>query len=445
MKKFLGIALALMMFGCDFGTESKKEVPIPKDTTKTIIRKTVVEKDTNVNVSYSMNISGKVSEKNSSGNTIGGFSAIVCLEHSGKCTKTNSKGQYSFSTPKTSMIAGRMFAESDTTQTPENIQIPNDVPDTVINLDTTIIQDTIIQNDSIIIVDTLDIVETISIDGDTTNTDTAIVYKDSKILYEIPVNSWKEVLPEKYIVQRNIDVKVSMARYFNELKSVEAVFWNTDSIALVITLGNNSDEENSYSGFIYQPYNDSSYKNDIKVNNVFVRAIDKNDSVYSMSEVLQYSERIGDIRFGELILGNVLRYPKPVYFRAIEDGESVKIIPNTQTFPVGEIDSIHARPQFTKDSVKSDIETKMSYKFDSIAVILLKSGIIDSVSVMFVSEIDTVVKYKITTVVDSIEIKKGLNVVNLKWSEKYLNQDIFYVSFPMPMISNLRAFIKFKE
>lgn len=443
MKNKLGLLLSIFLAGCIFDTEDPKPNPKPIPA-NTIVYKSITNVDTVKNFYHTMSISGKVSEKNSSGKIVGGVAAVVCLENSEKCVKTNSKGQYSFRTPKTSSIAARMFQESDTTQTPETIDTTT-IPDTTISLDTTIVQDTIVRNDSTIIVDSIQIVETINIDSDSTISDTAIVYKDSKILYEIPVNSWKSILPEKYIVQRNVDVEVSMNRFFNELKSIEAVFWNTDSIAYIIQLENNSNEKNSYSGFIYQPYNDSSFQNNIKVNNIFIRAIDIGDSVFAMTEVLQYSERVGDIEFEQLILGNVLRYPKPNYFRVVEDGQRIKIVPNTQTFPVGELDSMYVRPMFEKDTIVSEIETKMSYKFDSIAVMLLKSNVVDSISVSFISEVDTIVKYKITTIVDSIQIKKGLNIVNLKWIDNYLNGNIFYISFPMNKMSNLRAFIKFKD
>lgn len=458
MKKFLGIALALMMFGCDFGTESKKEVPIPipKDTTKTIIRKTIVQKDTNINVSYSMNISGKVSEKNSSGNTIGGFSAIICLENSGKCVKTNSKGQYSFSTPKTSMIAGRMFAESDTTQTPESIEVPTDVPDTVTTVDTTIIQDTIIQNDSIIIVDSLDIVETISIDGDTTKTDTAIVYKNSRILYEIPVNSWKEILPEKYIVQRNISGKIVYNGYNNELKVIEAVYWNTDSIALVIPL-EISNNKLSYSGFVYQAYNDSSFQFALKVNNMFIRAIDTSDSVFAISNVENYSERTGDLNnvFQDLILGSLRKYPKPNMFATFKDGDSIPQIiadtikTNIWILPV-DFEDIFARNLWKTESKIDTFPTRHETKyvltnFDTTVLKNLDNKNIDSVYFTFKSNQDTSVNVQTYWLGQNtdIKIKTGKNVYGFKWDSKIFSNNTISITIPC-IVSDVALLVKFK-
>lgn len=458
MKKFLGIALALMMFGCDFGTESKKEVPIPipKDTTKTIIRKTIVQKDTNINVSYSMNISGKVSEKNSSGNTIGGFSAIVCLENSGKCVKTNSKGQYSFNTPKTSMIAGRMFAGSDTTQTPENIQIPNDVPDTVIQIDTTIVQDTIIQNDSIIIVDSLDIVETISIDGDTTNTDTVNVYKNSRVLYEIPVTSWKEILPEKYIVQRNISGKIVYNGYNNELKVIEAVYWNTDSIALVIPL-EISNNKLSYSGFVYQAYNDSSFQFAMKVNNMFIRAIDTSDSVFAISNVENYSERTGDLNnvFQDLILGSLRKYPKPNVFATFKDGDSISqiitdtISRNDWILPVN-FEDIFARNLWKTESKIDTFPTWHETKyilsdFDTTVLKNLDNKNIDSVYITFNSNKDTTVNVRLYWIEQNvdIDIKTGKNVYGVKWDSKIFSNNKISIIIPC-VVSDVSLLVKFK-
>lgn len=456
MKKFIGFALALMMFGCDFGTESKKEVPIPKDTTKTIIRKTIVQNDTNINVSYSMNISGKVSEKNSSGNTIGGFSAIVCLENSGKCTKTNSKGQYSFSTPKTSSIAGRMFAESDTAQTPEVIEVPTNIPDTVTTVDTTIVQDTIIQNDSVIIVDSLDIVETISIDGDTANTDTVIVYKNSKILYEIPVTSWKEILPEKYIVQRNISGKIVYNGYNNELKQIEAVYWNNDSIALVIPL-EISNNKLSYSGFVYQAYNDSSFQYALKINNMFIRAIDTTDSIFAISNVETYSERTGDLNnvFEDLILGSLRKYPKTNILVTIKDGDSVsKIISNNISetpwiLPV-DINKVFARNLWNivseVDTFPTWYETKYELSnFDTTALKNLDDKNVDSVYITFNSNKDTTVNVRLYWLEKNVDIniKTGKNVYGFKWDSKIFSNNKISITIPC-IVSDISLLVKFK-
>lgn len=129
-----------------------------------------------------------------------------------------------------------MFQESDTTQTPETIDTAT-IPDTTIFLDTTIVQDTIVRNDSTIIVDSIQIVETINIDSDSTITDTAIVYKDSKILYEIPVNSWKSILPEKYIVQRSVGIDIRDTSFTKNLKNAEMVYWKDGDEIWTIKLG----------------------------------------------------------------------------------------------------------------------------------------------------------------------------------------------------------------
>lgn len=472
MKKFLGIALALMMFGCDFGTESKKEVPIPipKDTTKTIIRKTIVQKDTNINVSYSMNISGKVSEKNSDGNTIGGFSAIVCLENSGKCTKTNSKGQYSFNTPKTSMIAGRMFAESDTTHTPEVIEVPTDIPDTVTTIDTTIVQDTIIRNDSVIIVDSLDIVETINIDGDTTNTDTAIVYKDSKILYEIPVNSWKEILPENYIVQRNIQIEIEDITFLNNMKYAEFVYWKDGSPIWVIKLGSGG-SKGIYSGFLYTLYDDSSFANDIENKNVYARLVDSNNIIYAATFISKFSEKSGSITFKNLDIDFIPQIPKDTIFYLQDNDDVVTIQDTTSRSHIDSIFSIHAFSKvYSTDTFSTSLSSKIEYVFHESTNDFWNSNLIDSVYIKFNSKtFDTISIFKITKPVfydsnyignqqmkpdfyfhQAIIVAPGENVISFQWTNDFILNDEkgnpkFYISLSGVLLENIDVTVIFKK
>lgn len=407
MKKFLGIALALMMFGCDFGTESKKDVPIP------------IPKDNTVK------IYGKISTKNSNGENV---SSVVCLERSEKCVKTNSNGEYYFNFKNN--IASRKFGE-DTTQTSENI-----------------------------------IVDTNELNGnDTTFTDTAIVYKNSKILYEIPVNSWKEVLPEKYIVQRNISGKIVYNGYNNELKVIEAVYWNTDSIALVIPL-EISNNKLSYSGLIYQPYNDSSFQFALKVNNMFIRAIDTADSVFAISNVENYSERTGDLNnvFDDLILGSLRKYPKPNMFVTFKDGDSIPQIiadtikQNIWILPV-DFEDIFARNLWKTESkidtvtFKDDDDSIITWheskyvlsEFDSMVLHNLDNKNIDSVYITFNSDQDTSVNIQTYWLGrnSDINIKTGKNVYGFKWDSKIFSNNTISITIPC-IISDISLLIKFK-
>ena len=131
------------------------------------------------------------------------------------------------------------------------------------------------------------------------------------------------ILPDNYIVQRNISGKIIQNSYVNELKNVEAVFWSLDSIAMVIPLELNGE---NYSGFIYQHYNDSSFRKAIRMFNMFVRILDTADSVYGLTPVVNYSERSGDLVFSDLIPGSIARYPRPNYFRVIKEGSDVSIL-----------------------------------------------------------------------------------------------------------------------
>lgn len=406
MKKFLGIALALMMFGCDFGTESKKEVPIP------------IPKDNSVK------IYGKIGTKNSDGKNV---SSVVCLENSGKCVQTNSNGEYYFNFKNN--IAARKFGD-DTTQTPEIV-----------------------------------VIDTNELDGsDTTFSDTVVVYKNSRILYEIPVTSWKEILPEKYIVQRNISGKIVYNGYNNELKVIEAVYWNTDSIALVIPL-EISNNKLSYSGFVYQAYNDSSFQFALKVNSMFIRAIDTADSVFAISNVENYSERTGDLNnvFDDLILGSLRKYPKSNMFVTFKDGDSIPQIiadtikQNIWILPV-DFEDIFARNLWKTeskidtvtfkdgDSIITRYESKyVLSEFDSMVLQNLDNKNIDSVYITFNSDQDTSVNIQTYWLGrnSDINIKPGKNVYGFKWDSKIFSNNTISITIPC-IVSDISLLIKFK-
>ena len=398
MKKFLLLALLLLMTSCEFGTESKKEVPNvpPKDTTKVIAHRSVVVNDTNISKTHTLNISGKISEKNNSGNTIGGFSsAVVCLESSKKCVKPNSTGLYSFAAPKTSSLYGaRSLAQSDTTTTPEGI-VPSILPDTVVKIDSNVVYDTIIKNDTIYQIQMIHISRNVFVDNDTARNDSVIVYSNSRILYEIPVTSWKYILPEKYVVQRNISGTIVKNGFEIETKNVEAIYWSVDSIALRIPLELSNDKL-AYSGFVYQPYDDSSFITGNKNKNLVVRIVDVNDSVFGISNVVTFSERSGDLSvfLNPIIPGNILRYPRPNAFRVISNGQNVvKILQDTLVKIPSSIwcdfDSFMVRPQFNKidqNDTDGNVWSK-NYKVDTAKLSTFKYSGIDSVSFQFNSEI----------------------------------------------------------
>lgn len=414
MKKFLLLALLLFMTACDFGTESKKEVPV-------IVHDTIVISDTNISKTHTLNISGKISLKNSSGKDSVGFSdAVVCLESSKKCVKPNSTGLYSFAPLKTSSLYGaRSLVQSDTTITPEGIS-PNILPDTVVKIDSNVVYDTIIKNDTIYQIQTYHIVRNVYIDSDTTHSDSVIVYSNSRVLYEIPVTSWKSILPEKYVVQRNISGKISKNAYTNETKSVDAIYWSVDSLALRIPL-ELSNDKSVYSGFVYQPYDDSSFKFQIKNKNLFVRIVDQNDSVFGISNIVNFSERAGDLSvfLDSIIPGNILRYPRPNAFRVVNEGQNIiRILNDTAirgTSSWYDLDSLFLRPMVEKiiDNDTLGNVYRVEYRIDSSKI---KSLSVDSISFRFVGDTTGLVQFKFAgDVLDyAIGEKRLLDIVSGK-------------------------------
>jgi hypothetical protein len=256
-----------------------------------------------------------------------------------------------------------------------------------------------------------------------------IVYSDSRVLYEIPVTSWKSILPDKYVVQRDISGHILKNSYSNETKNVEAIYWSEDSIALRIPLELSNDKL-AYSGFVYQPYDDSSFITGNKNKNLFVRILDANDSVFGISNVVNFSERSGDLSvfLNQIIPGNIQRYPKPNMFRVIKDGDNVSQIITSEKIPVVryvDLDSLFLRPMFTK-KVSVELNTvKFDYKIDSVVVDRFDTAQIDSIGVSFYStKSDTLNFYTSNDVVENglvkttfvLNVDSGYNIFSIKWS-----------------------------
>jgi hypothetical protein len=121
-----------------------------------------------------------------------------------------------------------------------------------------------------------------------------VIGKDT--LREIPVNSWSNILPTNYIVQRNISAVVD-AKYAG--KTVEALWWNADSIAHVVTLGQGTTATN-YSGYIYNVYDDSAYGVNAHLYFLLARirsGASSNDSVLAYTDVMDVKAKAGDLSY----------------------------------------------------------------------------------------------------------------------------------------------------
>jgi hypothetical protein len=125
------------------------------------------------------------------------------------------------------------------------------------------------------------------------STDTLYIVVNGDTLREVPVTSWNAVLPTNYIQQRNVQVNVNQAYSYDV---VQAVWWNTDSIAHVLNLRSNSLENGSFSGYIYTVYNDSDYRVNDTIYNLFVRTR-SHDSITSYTKILPVYAQVGDLVF----------------------------------------------------------------------------------------------------------------------------------------------------
>jgi len=135
-------------------------------------------------------------------------------------------------------------------------------------------------------------------------TDTVRIIVGDDTLKEIPLVSWDSVLPTNYIVQRNIAVHVP-ARYAGN--TVQAVWWDNDSIARVLTLGNGT-SQSKYSGFVYSIYDNNEYVNNAYLYSIFVRVKNLSDSVVGYSSVSKVRAITGDLDYDSTQINKVYSY-----------------------------------------------------------------------------------------------------------------------------------------
>jgi hypothetical protein len=125
------------------------------------------------------------------------------------------------------------------------------------------------------------------------STDTLYIVVNGDTLREVPITSWNEILPPNYIQQRNVQVNVNQAYSYDV---VQAVWWNNDSIAHVLNLSANSLVSGSFSGYIYTVYNDSEFRANDTIYNLFVRTR-SHDSITSYTKILPVYAQVGDLVF----------------------------------------------------------------------------------------------------------------------------------------------------
>lgn len=127
--------------------------------------------------------------------------------------------------------------------------------------------------------------------------DTVRIVIGNDTLREIPVNSWSNILPTNYIVQRNVSAVVNDS--FAQSK-LEAVWWSKDSIAHVLELGK-ATTATKYSGFIYSVYDDSMFAAKAPLYSLLVRIRSATsasvDSIKAASNIVVVTAITGDLAF----------------------------------------------------------------------------------------------------------------------------------------------------
>lgn len=148
--------------------------------------------------------------------------------------------------------------------------------------------------------------------------DTVKIVVAGDTMVEMPIISWKDVLPTNYLVQRNVGCVIPN-KYIGNI--VQAVYWDNDSIARVLNLGKTT-SKNKFSGFIYTAYNDSQFVNQLPIYNLFVR-IKKSDSVVAHTEISEVTAQVGNLDYDSTQFENVKSFIKYL-FTVIPNDSSVK-------------------------------------------------------------------------------------------------------------------------
>jgi len=244
--KYVILILAALLFGCENSTSSN---PTNKVDTVYVNGQPNIEKGYEIKGVAAIVNGGKIAG--------GAISAKVCLKGKNVCTTPDVNGNYSFAGNTLEPVGNGGGYSARISE------------DSVV-LDTVVIKD-----------------------------------PQNRIMREIPIHSWRSILPEFYIVQRDVRGSIISKIEVDSL-DFEAVYWNLkDSIAYVLKLEVDKSSM-TYSGFIYMPYDDKSFTTGEKNRSLFSRAKYKG-KLFGATKVTTFSERFGDVVFDGLILSPFYR------------------------------------------------------------------------------------------------------------------------------------------
>jgi len=151
--------------------------------------------------------------------------------------------------------------------------------------------------------------------------DTAYIIVGNDTLKEIPITSWNSVIPEKYIVQRNVAVTVP-TRYTKG--NVQFVYWDNDSIAHAVGVPKTSGLK--HSAYVYTYYDSASFTNHDTVFSWFAR-IKVNDSVKTGTAINKLTYDAGDVVVDSSDFSTAAFVTE--YYKTIPSGDTVSTYTST--------------------------------------------------------------------------------------------------------------------
>jgi len=250
-------------------------------------------------------------------------------------------------------------------------------------------------------------------------TDTVRIIVGDDTLKEIPLVSWDSVLPTNYIVQRNIAVHVP-ARYAGN--TVQAVWWDNDSIARVLTLGNGT-SQSKYSGFVYSIYDNNEYVNNAYLYSIFVRVRNLSDSVVGYSSVSKVRAITGDLDYDSTQINKVYSYITYNYTQVPSDSVVTKYMSvKKKTLKIDTLYDTIEVSNFTSNGNNAFTVEPDVIKLDSIEHYATDDSTFEysyKNALKFYSDtsiLGMIVYFKVDARIpnDSINFIKGVNIVMLK-------------------------------
>jgi len=146
--------------------------------------------------------------------------------------------------------------------------------------------------------------------------DTAYIIVGNDTLKEIPITSWNTIIPEKYIVQRNVAVTVP-TKYTKG--DVQFVYWDNDSIAHAVGVPKTSGLK--HSAYVYTYYDSASFTNHDTIFSWFAR-VKMHDSVKTGTGINKLTYDAGDVVIDSSDFSSAVFVTE--YYKTIPSGDTLR-------------------------------------------------------------------------------------------------------------------------